>query len=122
MPEPESPQIRWDRVSALIVATLVCLAVPSIVVLVYDVPGSDAVRREPLYWLLIWAAAGAAIPFVYWSPYRALGFIGYSAIAWVIVAGFGVVTGRWAGWAIGAADRPWLCVSSMSFKAQDPSS
>jgi 1-acyl-sn-glycerol-3-phosphate acyltransferase len=101
MPEPESPQIRWDRVSALVIAALVCLAVPAISILVYNVEDSYAVRRKPLYGLVIGAVVGALIPFLYWAPYRALGLVGYAAIAWLATAVYGVATGHWPGWAHG---------------------
>jgi 1-acyl-sn-glycerol-3-phosphate acyltransferase len=101
MPEPESPQIRWDRISALMVAVLVCLALPSAVVLVYDVDGSNSVRREPLIGFAIGAIAGGIIPFLYWAPYRALGLTGYASIAWFVAAIYGVATGHWPGWAHG---------------------
>ena len=101
MPEPESPQIRWKRVSALVIAARVCLAVPAIAILVYNVEDSDAVRRKPLYGLVIGAVAGALIPFLYWAPYRAFGLVGYAAIAWLATAGYGVATGHWPGWAHG---------------------
>jgi 1-acyl-sn-glycerol-3-phosphate acyltransferase len=101
MPESESPQIRRDRVSALAVAAIVCLAVPSIAILVYNVEGNDAVRREPLFGLVIGAVAGALIPFLYWAPYRALGLVGYAAIAWLVAAGYGAATGHWPGWVLG---------------------
>lgn len=101
MPESESPQIRRDRVSALMIAALVCLAVPSITVLVYNVEGSNAARREPLYGLVIGAIVGGLIPFFYWAPYRALGLVGYAAIAWLVIAIYGVATEHWPGWAQG---------------------
>jgi 1-acyl-sn-glycerol-3-phosphate acyltransferase len=101
MSEPESPQIRRDRVSAVVVAALVCLAVPSVVVLIYDVHGEKNVRRDPLIALLIGAITGGLIPFLYWSPYRALGLADYAASAWFALAIYGVSTGHWPGWAHG---------------------
>jgi 1-acyl-sn-glycerol-3-phosphate acyltransferase len=107
MPETESPQIRWDRVSALIVAVLLCLALPSIVVLVYDVKDQDSVRRAHLIEFLIAAIAGAGVPFLYWAPYRSLGLTGYAAIGWLAAAIYGVATDYWSGWAHG------LCIGSI---------
>jgi 1-acyl-sn-glycerol-3-phosphate acyltransferase len=52
----------------------------------------------------------------FWSAYRALGFIPYSAVLWVGVAVYGLSTGDWPGWLIaipfgiiaGALNRFWL--------------
>ena len=48
MPESDSPQIRRDRVTALIAASLICLVLPVAVLLVYDVVGEGRSRREIL--------------------------------------------------------------------------
>src|SRR5262249_50087950 len=64
MAEPESPQVRRDRVSSVGAAALVCLATPTVALLVHDVPGGDAARRAVL-WLVGGAAAGAIVPFLF---------------------------------------------------------
>lgn len=98
MPEP---QVRWERVSSVLIAILVCLVTPTIAVLNYDVGGSEQIRREPLIGLVVSALAGMIIPFLYWGPYRALGLIGYAAIGWLAAAICGVATGHWPGWCHG---------------------
>jgi len=104
MPESESPQIRWDRISTVVVAVLVCLALPSIVVLVFDVfADNDSDRRRTLAGLVIGAITGGLIPFLYWAPYRALGLANYAAAAWIGLTIYGVFTGHWPGWAHGIA-------------------
>jgi 1-acyl-sn-glycerol-3-phosphate acyltransferase len=90
-------------VSAIVVAALVCLVLPSIVVLIYDVDSSDADRRAPLIWLVIGSIGGALVPFLYWAPYRVLGLVGYAAIAWLAATIYGAATGHWPGWAHGIA-------------------
>ena len=101
MPEPESPQVHRDRVSSVVVASLVCLAAPTVALLVHDIPGDDAIRRIPLIWLVVSALVGAAIPFLYWAPYRALGFVTYGALWWLAAAAHGVFWDEWSGWAHG---------------------
>jgi 1-acyl-sn-glycerol-3-phosphate acyltransferase len=101
MSELESPQLRWVRVSTVIVAALVCLAAATVAVLVYDVPGGDSDRRIPVLALVIGAIGGAIVPFLYWSPYRALGIVSYAAIGWAAATSYGITTGNWPGWAHG---------------------
>jgi 1-acyl-sn-glycerol-3-phosphate acyltransferase len=101
MPEPESPQVRRDRVSSVILSSLVCLAAPSVALLAYDIPGDNATRRTPLVWLVGSALVGAAIPFLYWAPYRALGLVTYGALWWLAAAAHGVCWHEWPGWAHG---------------------
>jgi 1-acyl-sn-glycerol-3-phosphate acyltransferase len=101
MPEPESPQLRRDRRTIVAAAALVCLTAPTVALLVYDVPGDDATRRGPLFGLAVAALAGAAIPFLYWAPYRALGLVTYGALGWVAAAAHGVYWREWPGWAHG---------------------
>jgi 1-acyl-sn-glycerol-3-phosphate acyltransferase len=101
MPEPESPQIRWDRLSSVVIAVLVCLALPTVAILVYDIFGDDNERRRTLIALVIGAITGGLIPFLYWSPYRALGLADYAATAWFAVAIYSVAVGHWPGWAHG---------------------
>src|SRR5262245_1624477 len=90
MPESESPEVRRDRRTSVVAVLLVCLAAPTVAVLAYDVPGDNATRREPLLWLVGAAAVGAAVPFLYWAPYRALGLAVYGAVAWLAAAAHGV--------------------------------
>jgi 1-acyl-sn-glycerol-3-phosphate acyltransferase len=101
MPQSESPQVRQDRVSSVVAAALVCLAAPVVVVLVYDVPGDNATRRGPLIGLMVTALIGAVFPFLYWSPYRALGLVTYGALGWLAAAAHGVYWHQWPGWAHG---------------------
>jgi 1-acyl-sn-glycerol-3-phosphate acyltransferase len=106
MPEPESPQLRRERLSSVVVAALVCLAFPTVAVLVYDVPGDPATRRQPLLWLVGTAVLGTLLPFLYWSPYRALGLVPLAAVGWLATAIYGVSAGwpgNWPGWAHGLA-------------------
>ncbi len=100
MPESDSPQVRRDRHSALGAAVLVCLAVPALAVLVVDVPAD--VRRANGLWFVGTAVWSALLPFLYWSPYRALGLVPLAAIAWLAAVGHGVYWGEWPGWAHGA--------------------
>ena len=74
---------------------------PTVVLLVFDVPGDAATRRSPLIGLVIAALAGAVIPFLYWAPYRALGLVTYSAFGWLAAAAHGVCWHQWPGWAHG---------------------
>ena len=91
MPESESPQVRRDRVSSVVVASLVCLATPTVALLAYDIPGDGAIRRIPLIWLVGSALVGAAIPFWYWAPYRALGLVTYGALWWLAATGWSLL-------------------------------
>ena len=101
MPESESPQVRRDRLSAVVAASLVCLATPTVTLLVYDIQGDNATRRVPLFWLLGAAIVGAVIPFLYWSPYRALGLVVIGTLGWLAAAAHGVFWRHWPGWAHG---------------------
>jgi 1-acyl-sn-glycerol-3-phosphate acyltransferase len=101
MPEPESLELRRDRTSSIVAAALVCLAAPTVVLLAYDVPGDAAVRRGPLIWLAVSAFVGAAVPYLYWSPYRALGLVAYAALGWLAATAHGVYWQEWPGWAHG---------------------
>lgn len=103
MSETESSQLRWIRVSTVLVAALVCLAAPTVSVLVYDTPGEHSDRLAPVLWLVVGSVAGAVIPLLYWAPYRALGIVLYAAIAWVAATSYGVASGHWPGWAHGIA-------------------
>jgi 1-acyl-sn-glycerol-3-phosphate acyltransferase len=95
------PNVRWERVSSVLIAVLVCLATPTIAVLNHDVNGSEQVRRDPLIGLVVGAVVGMILPFLYWSPYRSLGLIGYASTIWLATAIYGVVTGHWPGWCHG---------------------
>src|SRR5262245_2647013 len=102
MADPESPQVRRDRVTSVGAAALVCLVIPTVALLVHDVPGGDAARRAVL-WLVGGAAAGAIVPLLFWSPYRALGLVTYAALGWLAAAAHGVYWHQWPGWAHGLA-------------------
>lgn len=101
MPGPESLELRRDRSTCIVAACLVCLAVPAVALLAYDVPVADAARRVPLIWLTLSAVVGAALPYLYWGPYRALGFVPYAALAWLAATAHGVFWDQWPGWAHG---------------------
>jgi 1-acyl-sn-glycerol-3-phosphate acyltransferase len=103
MPESDSPQTRRDRVTALVATAFVCLALPSVVLLVFDVSGEPAARREPLIWLAGVSAAGILVPLLFWAPYRALGFVPCMATCWLAAAIVGVSGGGWLGWVHGLA-------------------
>lgn len=101
MPEFDSPQVHRDRVSSVVAAALVCLAAPTVALLVYDTPGDNATRRVPLFWVVGAAIVGAMIPFLYWAPYRALGLAVIGALGWLAAAAHGVYWRHWPGWAHG---------------------
>lgn len=106
MPETDWPQVRRDRLTALVTAVLLCLALPCVVLLVYDVPGDPVTRREPLYWLVGSALVGAVMPLLFWAPYRVLGLVPLAATGWLAAAFYGVSSsppGNWPGWAHGLA-------------------
>lgn len=103
MPEPESPQVRRDRISSIAAVVLICLAAPTAALLVHDISSDDAARREPLVWMVVSALTGAGLPFLYWSPYRALGFVPYAALGWLAATAHGVFWHEWPGWAHGLA-------------------
>jgi 1-acyl-sn-glycerol-3-phosphate acyltransferase len=115
MPEPDAPQLRRDRTTVILAAGLVCLAAPTVALLVYDIPGDPAARRTPLIWLVVTALVGAAVPFLYWAPYRALGIVPYAALGWFAATAHGVYWHQWPGWThgllvgfmIGALARGW---------------
>ncbi len=102
MPEPsaESPQLVHERRTALGAITLVCLALPTVALLVLDVP-NDA-RPACAAWLAGTALAAAALVPLYWAPYRALGLVPCAAVAWVAATAHGVYWHEWPGWAHGA--------------------
>lgn len=104
MPEPsagaESPQLVRDRLSAVGAAAVVCLAAPTVALLVLDVP--DEGRRAKAIWLAASALVGALVPFAYYAPYRALGIVPLAAVAWLAAAGHGVYWNEWPAWAHGA--------------------
>jgi len=101
MPELDPPQLRRDQISSTVAAGLVCLAAPTVTLLVYDVPGDDTARRIPLIALVVSAFIGAALPFLYWSPYRALGLIPFAALGWLAATAHGVYWHEWLGWVHG---------------------
>lgn len=103
MPQPESPQVRNDRMSALVATAIVCLTLPSVALLVYDVPGTTALRRVPVFWFLAAGVVGASIPFLYWARYRALGFVAFASSAWVLATAHGAYWHEWPGWPHGLA-------------------
>jgi 1-acyl-sn-glycerol-3-phosphate acyltransferase len=101
MSDTVSPQARRDQATAILLVCLVCLALPTVALLVYNVPGDDATRRVPLIELAIGAFAGALVPFLYWSAYRAQGFVAYVAVAWLAAVAHGIYWNEWPGWVHG---------------------
>ena len=101
MPATDSPQIHRDRVSSIVVGAVVCLAAPTVALLVYDVPGETATRRTQLIYLVSASLIGVCLPFLYWAPYRALGLVVYGAIGWLAAVAHGVYWQHWPGWAHG---------------------
>ena len=101
MSAPESPQLQRDRVSRVVVASLVALAAPLVALLVSEAAGDEAARQTALVWLAASALVGAAIPFLYWAPYRALGFVTYGTLWWIAATAHGAYWHEWPGWANG---------------------
>lgn len=101
MAEPESPQLRRERLAGVVAACVVCLALPTVVLLASDVPGGTPERREPVLWLVGAAAVGAAVPLLFWAPFRALGFAPLAAVGWLVAVYYGMTSGHWPGWAHG---------------------
>jgi 1-acyl-sn-glycerol-3-phosphate acyltransferase len=107
MPEPipvptteaESPQVIRDRNSTLGVTALICLALPTIAILILDVP--DEGQKERAVWFAGSGLVAALLPFLYWAPYRALGLVPFVAIAWAAAVAHGVYWHEWPGWAHG---------------------
>lgn len=105
MPEPESPQRRRDRLSALGAFALVALALPAAGRLVTEhadgFPPTDAQRAAGL-WLVGTFLGAALLPLLYWSPYRTLGMVPLAAAAWLAAVGHGLYWNEWPGWAHGS--------------------
>src|SRR5689334_95092 len=95
MSAPESPNIQRDRASRVVVASLVGLAAPFVVLLVYDAVGDGPARGTALIWLIGSALLGAAIPFLYWAPYRVLGLVTYGTLWWLAATAHGVYWHEW---------------------------
>lgn len=100
--ESESPQLRRERIAGVVTVALVCLALPSVVLLVADVPTTRE-RHEVVSWLVGSFAIGLALPMLYWSRYRVLGFAPLAALAWllVVVVSMCFLPGNWSGVAHG---------------------
>src|SRR5262245_13512858 len=96
---PESPRTVHDRTTALGATALVCLALPTVALLVLNV--EDEVRRAVAVWLAGAAVVGAVLPWLYWAPYRVPGFVPYAAVAWLAAAAHGAYWHEWPGWAHG---------------------
>ena len=94
MPESDSPQVRRDRITALVTTALVCLALPSVVLLVRETPAP----RDATAWFGGAAAVGLLLTLLYWGPYRALGFVPYAAVVWLLGSIYGVFADHWPGW------------------------
>jgi len=102
MPEIDSPQLRRERFAGVVAVALVCLALPSVVLLVCDVD-TNAEREVAASWFVGSFALGALIPLLFWAPYRAIGFATWGTLAWfvAVVASVFFVTGNWPGFAHG---------------------
>jgi 1-acyl-sn-glycerol-3-phosphate acyltransferase len=102
MPEPEaeSPQVVRDRYSALVLAGIVCLAVPTLALLVIDTDDPVAQRVRAI-WFAGSAAGAALLALAYWAPYRALGLVPFAALEWLAATAHGVYWHEWPGWAHG---------------------
>jgi 1-acyl-sn-glycerol-3-phosphate acyltransferase len=111
--EPESPQLTANRLTAQVAAAVVFVTLPTVVLLVLDAP--DAARRTASLWLVGTAVFGAGLPFVYYAPFRALGFAPLAAVAWLAATAHGSYWHEWPGWAhgltlgliVGALVRGW---------------
>ncbi len=99
MPEAESPQVRHNRHSALGAVGIVCLAVPVVTLLVTDLPVNA--QRANVLWFVGTAIGSALLPFLYWAPYRALGFVPLAAVVWLAAVAHGAYWAEWPGWAHG---------------------
>ncbi len=101
MPQPDSPQLRQERIAGVVAVAAICLAVPSVILLIVDaaIPGTD--RRIPAYEFVAAAIVGFLLPFLYNSTNRAPGFAAYAAFAWLVALIVGIVSGNWPGWAHG---------------------
>lgn len=99
MPEPEaeSPQVVRDRTTALVVAALVCLAVPTLAALVLIVDPKE--QTASAVWFGASSVVAALVPLLYWAPYRALGIVPYTSIAWFAATAHGAYWHEWPGWA-----------------------
>ncbi|HSQ57242.1 MAG TPA: 1-acyl-sn-glycerol-3-phosphate acyltransferase [Gemmata sp.] len=98
MSESDSPQVRRDRVSALVVMALLCAALPTLMLLVNGTRIVTADREQAIFWFAGSAAVGLFAMLLFWAPYRAMGFTPYAAMAWVSGALYGVIAGYWPGW------------------------
>jgi 1-acyl-sn-glycerol-3-phosphate acyltransferase len=103
MPGSESPQVRRDRITAVVIAALVCLALPTATLLVSGTPPTELEQARALSWFISSAIVGAVLPFFYWGPYRAYGLACYASLAWLAVTVFGVLSGDWPGLPSGLA-------------------
>ncbi|MBA4188833.1 MAG: hypothetical protein C0467_12615 [Planctomycetaceae bacterium] len=99
MPEPESPQLRRERIAGVVTAALVCFVLPSVALLVSDVATSPE-RHVAVLWFMGSFVLGVAIPMLYWSPYRAIGFATLATPAWLVAVIVSVcfVSGNWPAW------------------------
>jgi 1-acyl-sn-glycerol-3-phosphate acyltransferase len=105
MSEPESPQLRRERIAGVVTAAAVCLALPTVVLLVADSAPVGVSRVGPVLWFAGSAAVGFLVPLAFWAPNRALGFAPLAALGWLVsvlvsVTG-GEQPGHWTGWAHG---------------------
>jgi 1-acyl-sn-glycerol-3-phosphate acyltransferase len=103
MPESDSPQVRRDRITALVATALVCAVLPTVVLLVREMRGAGVSPRDATVWFGGSVAVGLLATLLYWGPYRALGFVPYAAHAWAAGSIYGVLADHWPGWLHGLA-------------------
>ncbi len=96
------PQVLRERFHAVGIAALVCLMLPTVVLLV--VTQVEEQKRFAASLGLVCGACGAlGGVWLYWAPYRALGFAPLGSLVWLAAVGHGVYWHEWPGWAHGAS-------------------
>jgi|GEM_PF-6511314 len=83
MSETESAQLRRERLAGVGTVALVCLAFPSVLLMVFDTSNATN-RHKAMSWFLESFAAGVLVPTLYWSSYHALGFAPVTVLVWLV--------------------------------------
>jgi 1-acyl-sn-glycerol-3-phosphate acyltransferase len=99
-PEAESPAVARDQMTALAITAVLCLAAPTLLLLVQQ-GGEGGIAR--VWWFVGAAVIGVVLTSAYWAPYRVLGFIPFTAIGWLAAVGHGAYWHEWPGSVHGAA-------------------